>query len=163
MTRLHFSYSTYIDTLTRMRFLPPPRPSPRARVDKNSGQVCYVLLDAGGLPLPHFQGGHFPGANPAQPMAPMAPMATTLMGAMPMGMPPAVAPVCPPAAATPIAIVGDRVKPDKWEEHTDKDGNKCVHRFSPPPHSSHLFHSGDVSSRLIIFTSMFVFLGFSYS
>ena len=99
------------------------------RVDKNSGQACYALLDKGGLPLPHFQGGlPFPGAaNPAPCMPmPVAPMAMTpVMGAMPMCVPPA-APACPPAATT-VAIVGDTVKPDKWTEYKDDKGTPYYH------------------------------------
>eukprot|EP00903_Cladosiphon_okamuranus_P016569 g15286.t1 len=95
-------------------------------VNKNSGQACYALLDKAGLPL-DFPGGPFAAANPAPPMAPMTPMVAT-----PMYVPPAVGPVCPPAGAAPIAIVGDTVKEDKWTEYEDKDGNKYYHNPSKP-------------------------------
>lgn len=41
-----------------------------------------------------------------------------------------MAPAAP--AATPIAIVGDTVKPDKWTEYEDENGNKFYHNPSKP-------------------------------
>lgn len=88
-----------------------------SRVDKQSGKVTYVRLDDNGIPLPHFAGGMNYG-----------------MGMTPTGMGMEVAPTgsfCPPSAGT-VAIVGDKVKVDKWSEYTNVDGNKFYHSPAKP-------------------------------
>lgn len=49
---------------------------------------------------------------------------------------PQAAPACPPAATT-VAIVGDKVKPDTWTEWEDDDGKKFYHNPSKPDETTY--------------------------
>ena len=78
----------------------------------------YYLED-NGIPLPYFNGGFNNGMYYGMGMG----MAPTGMGMAPMR------PVCP-QSSIPIAIVGDKVepeKPDKWTEYEAECGTKFYH------------------------------------
>ncbi|CAM9580583.1 unnamed protein product [Scytosiphon promiscuus] len=85
-------------------------------VNRHAQHATYQLQDSNGIPFHHF-----PTTWPVQP----APMATNCFAPQPVHMGMGSFPQ-PPART--VAIVGEKVKPDKWTEYCDeKTGNKYYH------------------------------------